>query len=256
MKSLLAAPLLAVSVLLAAPTDTDPTPIKLIGPAALEVRETATYQVQGLSEDQLRQASVSASPAEGVTLIPARSWGGEPFLIFASRNEGEHIVTVALNEWRTAIDKAAEVAASSPMSDELKAEFADLAARIEAAYPSFHGSLAIQVGEGDPPPPVPVENWHALIIEETGQRQPPWGDVFLTLRTDDDLGAELYIVDKDGQTAGGNRIENVEKYLEAVDGELPYLFVIEEIPDGGKVRWKGTCPQSADDIKAVLKKFQ
>jgi len=71
--------------------------IEIVGPQQpLEPGEYAQVLVRGIDEDHLPQAKVIYYPREKVICVPARTWGGSPFIWFGAKLPGRYLLAVVI----------------------------------------------------------------------------------------------------------------------------------------------------------------
>lgn len=58
------------------------TDVKLVVPDQVQPGQLVQIMVTGLTEDKLNSAIVDWEPQEGVIVIPAKTWGGQPMILF------------------------------------------------------------------------------------------------------------------------------------------------------------------------------
>jgi hypothetical protein len=98
--------------------------LEIVGPTKIEVREFATLTVKGATAAELPQSRLIYWPRKGCQVIPAVTWGGEPFILFTARQPGEYLLAVV----------------------------------IHSQDGDAYAELTITVGNPDPPPPPPDVN--------------------------------------------------------------------------------------------------
>ncbi len=72
-------------------------PIVIDGPARLDAGDMAQFTCRGLEPSAIGAARVIVWPRDKTTVIPAISWGGEPFVLFQSKTNGTYLIAVAVN---------------------------------------------------------------------------------------------------------------------------------------------------------------
>jgi hypothetical protein len=217
-----------------------------------------TLSVEGLSDDDLKNASVVCEPSKGVVMIPAKVWGGPPIIIFSSGNPGAHTVTVGVNakhaSWRKHLADSFLEATAAGVESELLKEFDTFQLKTATAYPAKLGTCIVEVagnipppepGPAPPDPPLEVGKRRVIIVHETADTTSKLSDLFVQLRhpnmeTDKYLkskGHKLEILDI-------NLIPNKLAWIKATSGKnLPVLIVADH--DTGVVL-------SADEINESL----
>jgi len=232
--------------------------LEINGPEKAIANRYVTLTVTGLPAEELSRAEVSCQPSEGVSLLPASTWGGQPILMFLAPKDGEYEITISLNGFVRSFVDAQDKAQAAQVDEETLAAYRSLHTKLVTKYPYALARHKITVGKPEPPPPPPVDKVQILIIEETSQRRPPYGDLYIELRRSDTLrDVELYIVDRDGKTPDGKPLPNIAGYVAQIKGNLPYLFVIGEVSGTrGEILWKGTCPPKYADVIELVDKYR
>lgn len=130
--------------------------IRLDAPASpVQPREYVQILVQGLPDAEMPAASIEWTPRDDTTLIPARLWGGQPFLLFAGRRPGTYTIVVTTHGWRTNLDAAVDAARRAALIDQdLFQRLESLAADMRSRYPVRTGTCTVIVA-GAPEPPEP-----------------------------------------------------------------------------------------------------
>jgi len=219
----------------------------------LEVKEHVILPVSGIPEEALSSASVDITPSTGVTLIAAKSWTGEPFLLFQARKPGTYTITISLNGWIAGLDASTAKAEAALGGDILATQLRALVNRLILTYPLSKGSCLVEVaGEDDsptPPPPVPVpepgEKW-VVLFRESSQQTPKQAKMYLTLRPQlEGKGHNLLIVDPDQVTKG----TVLQAYLDLLEGDLPGVCLAAE---SGKILYSGSLPDNINDILQLV----
>ena len=236
--------------------------LQITGPDLAGQGQYVTLAISGLSAQELSRANVAVSPAASTVVIPATTWGGQPILLFSAATDGSYEISVTLNQFVRAFSDAKAQAEAAGVDEETLAAYRSLHTRLVTDYPSAAASHTVTVGQPgpdpDPDPVPPPDKVQLLIVEETGQRRPPYGDVFIQLRRSDTLqNVELFIVDQDGKTPEGRQLPNIQSYIDQITSPLPVLFVIGEGTDGrGRILHQGTCPPSLVGVLEVVGKFR
>jgi len=70
--------------------------IKIEGPETIEAGEYAQLFVRGVPASSLPTARVIHFPRERTVLMPAQTWGGDPFVLFKAKTPGKYLVAVVL----------------------------------------------------------------------------------------------------------------------------------------------------------------
>jgi hypothetical protein len=229
------------------------------GPERADSGQYVTLSISGLSTSELARASVTCEPERGVSLLPATTWGGQPILMFMATDEAQYEITITVNGFVQAFKVAFDQARNSQVDSKTLELYRSLDSVLVAEYPRSHASHKITVGQPkpEPDPPVPPDKVQLLLIEETGDRRPPYGDLYIQLRRSETLkDTELYIVDRDGRTPEGRSLPNIRSYIDQMSHPLPVLFVIGEQDGKGKILWQGTCPPSLTGVLEVVGMFR
>ena len=235
--------------------------LTITGPSLATSGQYVTLNISGLAAPELARATVSCSPSEAVSILPATTWGGQPILLFMASTDGKYEVKVSLNQFVRTFMAAKDSAEAAGVDEETLEAYRLLHTLLVTNYPSALATHTITVGDPEPPPPPPpppVDKVQILIIEETAQRRPPYGDIYIQLRKSDTLrGVDLYIVDRDGKTPDGRPLPNIAGYVAQIKGTLPYMFLIGEVAGTkGKILWQGTCPASYTDVLELVGKYR
>jgi hypothetical protein len=132
--------------------------IRLDGPGEpIQPREYCQVLVSGLSDADLPGATVDWSPREGTTCMPARLWGGQPFLLFSGKQPGLYRISVTTNAWRGNLDASVDAARRAGTIDpETLARLVTVQSDLAARYPLRTGTCDVEVA-GVPPPPTPPD---------------------------------------------------------------------------------------------------
>jgi len=218
MKRLFAA--LALAALMAAGATAEITIEAPDDPVA--VGDPVQLYVDGLTDADLPKAVVDHHPQEKTIVIPAKTWGGRPFLWFQAKEPGVYALWVAAPG-----DEAVQYA--------------------KALITVGDGDDDEEDDDPDPPvPPVPGERW-ILIISETNRPDFRHRNLLAELRTSDRLDqGHLWIVDP--QTAQPELAPYVD-----LAGDLPALLIVGEDEDGqGVILHKGPCPESLEAVVDLL----
>ena len=71
--------------------------ITITGPTEpVQVTEQVQLSVKGLTDADLPKARVIVWPRERTTMVPARTWGGDPFIWFSARLPGTYLIAMAV----------------------------------------------------------------------------------------------------------------------------------------------------------------
>lgn len=232
--------------------------IILVGPdTPVQPKDFVQILVSGLEDSQLPAARVEWTPTNGVTLIPARTWGGQPFLWFSSRAAGKFTITVTVNGWRKSVDAAVSDVTKSGIA---ASEFKTAAAALAAQYPMTSGNCVLEVaGENPPPPPPPVVGpRRILLIRESGDQTPQLGALIVRLQTNPyfkEKKHDLQVLDPQGKLAGTETAHPaiVQALKDLGATKLPAVAVYSA--DSGKLVGVAECPLVAEEFLALVKKF-
>jgi hypothetical protein len=205
-------------------------PIVLQGPdGPVEPGQSVQVFVTGIDEAALPAAYAGHWPRKQTTFVPARTWGGKPFIWFAAARSGEYLISVCVAENNTI----------------------------------RRGELVIVVGEGDddnpipPPPPQPGKR-RIRIIEETKYRTPAQARVMLSpelrkycaqknhafLLRDRTLSAE------EEATPVGKTVVFYRQLASEREIELPAFFVAAD--DDREVLYAGPFPATVEEAIRII----
>jgi len=194
-------------------------------------------RVQDVNPAVVTEEGLVWYPTSGVDLIPARTWGGEPFLLFLAERPGKYMLALF-------VPTAGEGGCS------LQREMVE-----------------IQVGESPDPEPDPEPDPDpqptpgrrlVLVLHETGNTDVDWGNLRMRLRASEYLEQQkhtLLILDQHAKDSSGNAHPELARYLGLFDQvPLPALFVV-EVADGqiGRLLHKGPCPATAEEVVKLVK---
>jgi hypothetical protein len=223
--------------------------IRLDGPTSpLAPREYAQILVHDLSESDLVAASIEWTPRDETTLIPARLWGGQPFLLFSARKPGEYTIVVTINAWRNNLDAAVDATRRAAIIDPaLYQRLESVAADLRQRYPVRTGTCTVEIAGTIPEPPAPpipppdpppkVADQVTIVVEsqdtlDATQLEIVHGEAVRSAATA--AGLEFRCVDTD---ATGPDVAEVQHALDAARGQsVPRLVfaaagqVTESIP--------------------------
>lgn len=234
----------------------------------LEAGSYVILQVKGLAEEDLPKSLVEVEPADGVNLFPAKTWGGEPIIIFSAKNPGKYQMTIFVNRWRLELDSGASAAEQAKINPSLLNELKIVVKRIGDEYPAKSGACTIQVGEPVPPTPTPTPPPPPTPTPTpTGKRQ-----VVILYETD---SSDLSAINFDRRVL--NPLRSQSQYTDYWKSKEHTLFVLDPnspdaqpfipnlepgnkptivISDRGtaKLLYHGPCPSTAAEVLDLLKK--
>lgn len=233
--------------------------IVLDGPdAPVQPREYCQIMVGGLSDADLPAASIEWTPRDGTTLMPARLWGGQPFLLFAARTPGKYTIVVTQNAWRANLDAAVDAARRAPVLDaELFRQLQSLQTELRNRYPVRTGTCDVTVaGDVPKPPDVPVPTGKADQVTIVTESQDPLpaeqleivnGEAVRSAATASGLGFQC--VDKD---ITGPDVQRVGHVLAACQGQpVPRLV----FSAAGKVIANLPLPASVAETCTLIDRY-
>jgi hypothetical protein len=58
--------------------------------------KTVQIRISGLKEGDIAKSDITLWPEVGTTLIPARTWGGEPFILFSADRAGDYLLKIVV----------------------------------------------------------------------------------------------------------------------------------------------------------------
>lgn len=152
--------------------------------------EYAQLNVSGLSDAELPATVVTWEPRAGVILIPARTWGGAPFLLFAAKQAGEYTVSITVNSWVSDLSAAVTAAKAAKIDNEVLAQLESVREKCGGLYPYRSGKAVVKVKSMLPQPQVGLTVPEQLREGETGTGQvsvpnrPDIGSVDMATDTD------------------------------------------------------------------------
>lgn len=239
--------------------------IRIIGPAQVEPGEYNRYNVVGIGEDQLAAAALTYEPTKNVVILPAKTWGGEPFLFFMAKNPGEYNISIALNTWRQTLKQAISEASESNVGEAIVLDLRLIDSEADADYPSGSGGITIQVGEPDPDdddddsdddddddPPPPDTKWSIVFFWETGDQSLSLDqlEILASSQFQDELrkqGHEVRAFDPD---AAASFPAKYKGYWDTVkDKPMPQVAVA---PKGGGKVWAFALPKTTEEFLTRL----
>ena len=208
----------------------------------LAVKEHAIINVHGIPVASLSQAKVDLTPSDGVTLIAARSWTGQPFLLFQARRPGTYTISVSLNSWLNDLEIAVKGAQEAAGDDLEVRRLTESIRRLQALYEASGASCVVEVaGEDDNPPVPPVVadvKWIMIVLESSGQTVAQ-KKLFLKLRSEPKLkGMEIRVLDPTKMTTVN------QGYRDRLE-ELPGVCLADET---GKVLYAGSLPETVEEF--------
>jgi hypothetical protein len=232
--------------------------IQLDGPTSpVQPREYCQILVGGLSDADLPTASIDWSPRDGTTLMPARLWGGQPFLFFSGKTPGRYTITVSVNAWRGNLDAAVDAARRAGTIDaESLTRLVTLQSDLSSRYPLRSGSCDVEIAgvpptpPPDPPPPV-TQIQRALILLDSSAPDQQRALQLNLLRNDKSWSKRIEILNKQTETEDEAPAALVASALQYLAGRpLPRLL---GLGPGGAFAFDVDLPPTADAIKQILR---
>jgi len=230
--------------------------IVLSGPGEpVQPREYCQILVGGLADADLPGASIEWTPREGTTLLPARLWGGQPFLLFSARTPGKYSIEVRTNQWRRSLDDAVQGAkAAGTVDPAVLDQLAAVAKTLAASHPLRSGSRVVEVAGAPPtppPPPPPASKvTSALVILDRSSSTEELGLQLNLLRNDKGISWPVEILDPRTEDQNGNQVPKVASAMTYLQGRpLPRLIGVGR--DGSAVV-DVELPPTAAAIKQTL----
>lgn len=130
--------------------------IRVVGPTQpIKPNKQVKIIVQGLELSELRSASVTISPTDGVEMSTEVGWDLVPYIRFQSENNGVYHLSVTTNNWREDLDTALSKMRGAIIDPAMFKEFETTANRIVAQYPVRTGTCVLEVAGTPIPPPNP-----------------------------------------------------------------------------------------------------
>lgn len=242
--------------------------IRLDGPTEpLQPREYCQILVHGLSDAELPTAEISWSPREGTTLLPARLWGGQPFLLFSGKTPGRVTITVTTHAWRGNLDAAVDaVRRAGTIDADLWTRLVTLQQELAGRYPLRSGTCDVEVAGVPPPPPPgpdpgPAETTgtaYLLIFRHADQVSADQAAVLAKLRTwTDSLGD--HVSHLEFSPDAGSEDARVASYAAKIPAgsPLPWCFLARGRSDGQgtAILWAGPLPATAAELQTIYEKL-
>jgi hypothetical protein len=236
--------------------------IVLDGPdSPVQPREYAQILVSGLSDAELPSATIAWAPRDNTTLLPARLWGGQPFLLFSGKTPGRYTITVTTHAWRANFDAVVDAARRSGAVDQDTFQrLASLQTDLRFRYPLRTASCDVEVAgvppidppdPPDPPPPVTAVQ-AALILWDSDSPNEELGRQ-LTLLRNAWQTRNLEILDRRTEDETETMAAQVTRALEYLGPKpLPRLIAIGA--SGGCVA-DVSLPATAEAIQAQLRQW-
>jgi hypothetical protein len=236
----------------------------------VEAREFVQIPVLGLSDADLPAARVEWSPTAGVSVIPAKMWGGTPFLWFQAKQPGKYTITVTVNGFRKSLDTALSECKTANIDAALLKQLSAVSVSLEGKYPLSTASCAVEVGSVNPPvppppptPPTPTTGKRVVILlRETADQSPALARLIVALRKSSyfpDKQHRLLILDRDSKDETGAPSPLVSRFLKAVPGAVLPVVAVYEAPAAGSGEGKyvgsDPCPDSLTGFVSVVQKF-
>ena len=195
----------------------------------VETGDQVQLFVSGLPESALPKAKVTHWPREKTVLVPARTWGGDPFIWFSAKQPASYLISVA-----AAVDG--------------ELEYAEAIVDVGGVQPEPEPDP-----DPIPPPPGPLAELWAIVVEETKDRTLEQARVLLSptlrkwMRAN---GHNLRIVDKDQPAT--DLQEWIDRATAPEASALPYLFLC---GDSGEVVFEGPLPNTPAAMLELAKKW-
>lgn len=231
--------------------------VKIVGPDKIEIGEYHRYDVVGLTEDQLSAAKLEYSPTKNVVLLPAKTWGGEPFLFFMAKSPGDYTITISLNIWRQTLKRTIVEMQQARVAEHYILDMKVIEDEMKDEYPSGMGTIVINVGGEEPKPPPgpkpkpepepkpnPDQKWSVVVFWETGANNISLEQLEIIASRKfreqfEELGHQLRIFDPDAAEGFPTKYKG---FWDAIDkNNLPQVSVAPI--EGGKV-WTFALPES------------
>ncbi len=236
--------------------------VELTGPTSpIEPRDTVQIFIKGIAAADLPSTAVTCSPSENVLMIPANTWGGQPFILFESRAKEnvDYFITVSLNPWLAALNRDVAKAAQSSISKEDLAKLEALQIELNSKYPSGIGGCVVEVRTDDqsPIPPLPVQGPKRLIIiRESSLQTPQQSQLYASLHANNDLSSkkhQILILDPD-QVDGNNLAPpEIAPYLKNANPASSVCFVVDIATN--KTLFQGPTPEKEEEVLILFQKY-
>jgi hypothetical protein len=221
----------------------------------VDPKEYTMILVSGLSDVDLPKAKVAWSPTAGVTVMPAKTWGGQPMLFFKASTPGKYTLSITINEWVEATALAANSALAAQIPE--AAELQSLAKSLSSKYPYSQSTCVVEVAGSVPPPPPPPDVppisgkvQSALILVDSDNPGEELGRQLNMLRNDKLWGNKLIeILEKRTEDENGQPSAKVAAALQYL-GSKPLPRVVGFGPSGPVC--EAEMPATAKDTFALL----
>lgn len=200
--------------------------IDVSGPTEAEPGQLVMFTVSGVSATELPDCRLVHWPAEGVSVIPATTWAGQPFVLFTASEPGTYVLVVFLQ-------------------------------RPGGGYVGHGITVGPQPGPGpDPgpnpdPSPGPQRLSLVLVIEESSERTPEQAAVLTNGPLREWMlkqNLSFRLLDKDLE---GTAPAVFVRYFRAAaeGGTYPVVFLV---GDDASVISQGALPATVDEFKARI----
>lgn len=140
--------------------------VVITGPdSPIDPRESAELFITGLTDAELRRATVQSVPSKGVELKPRRSWDSDdPIIAFKAALAGQYTITVAFNgthaAWRDSLEDTLGLVGKAQVDAKLLNDLKAASQKLVTAYPVKSASCTVVVRSPvvvvPPVPPAPT----------------------------------------------------------------------------------------------------
>lgn len=144
----------------------------------VEVGEYVQLMIGGLSDERMRQSRVIAFPRERVTVMPVKTWGGDPLILFTAKLPGKYLIGVA-----------------SPGEDDAAVDYAEVVIKVGDPNPEPDPKPD---PDPDPKPDDPL--YGVVIVEESSERTPQLASVLTSTTVADFIKTSKlawHVIDQD-----------------------------------------------------------
>lgn len=220
----------------------------IVGPAEIEPKRYAFYQVEGLSPELLPHASILYFPRNGVQTIPGMSWGGgSPYILFFAEKSNKYLLRVTVDH-----PPKTEANGLSSSCVHVKDEVAE---------------IVIQVGDPPPPPDPPdLSIDDAEVGEDGGEAdlqiilsKPAPADVSFRVETKDGdatVGQDYKGLNEEGTIREGLSFFHVSVPIindDESEGDESFQVVVSDVRNATPVKPTATVTILDDDAPDVTK---
>ena len=207
------------------------------GPVEVDQNAYARLEVSNLPGDTLEHADLTVWPVDGTELLPLRTWGGEPLMLFRASDPGKYLVKVVV-----------------PVLEGKEARLLSVEHVIEVRGPPTPPTPPTPPPGPDPPqPPETTGVAYVIVIRRNQDITADQAETLIRLRTwSDAQQQQVAQLEFDPDTAA----DNGQLWAARVPaGEsLPYWFLARQRTGstGTAILKQGPLPESLDAITGAV----